>query len=183
MGQLVYLTLASLDGYIEDADGTFDWAAPSDEVHAFVNDLARTADTFLYGRRMYETMSAWDTYDGERGVEAEFATIWRAADKIVYSTTLSSATTERTRVEPRFDAERVSALKAASPHDLMIGGAQLAAAAFEAGLVDDCHLFLAPVSVGGGKPALPRGLRVDLDLRAQRRFADGTVHLHYRVPR
>jgi dihydrofolate reductase len=181
MGQLLYLTLASLDGYIEDGAGAFDWSAPDEEVHAFVNDLARSAGTFLYGRRMYETMAVWETYEGDTEAEDDFAKVWRAADKIVYSTTLTEPTTARTRVESRFDVEQVAALKEATPHELMIGGSELAADAFRAGLIDGCHLFLVPVSVGGGKPALPRDHRIDLALVDQRSFANGTVYLHYLV--
>ncbi len=185
MAQLIYLAITSLDGYIEDADGKFDWAAPSEEVHAFVNDLARAAGTFLYGRRMYETMAVWETdptLGADPGVMADFAGIWQAAEKVVYSTTLSPpAPTTRTRIEPRFDPDTVRELKASAERDLMIGGAGLAAEAFRAGLIDEYQLFLAPVAVGAGKPALPGDVRLDLELLDQRSFANGTAYLRYRV--
>lgn len=184
MAQLSYVAITSLDGYIEDTDGKFDWAAPSEEVHAFVNDLARTTGTFLYGRRMYETMAPWETdpsFGAHPGVEADFARIWQATDKVVYSTTLSAVSTGRTTLERRFDVDAVRALKASAERDLMIGGANIAAVAFRAGLVDECHLFLTPIAVGGGKPALPDQVRLDLELLDHRRFANGTVHVHYRV--
>ena len=178
--------MTSLDGYIEDEEGKFDWAAPSDEVHAAANDLVRAAGTFLYARRMYETMAVWETdpsLASQPGVEADFARIWQTADKIVYSTTLSAASTKRTTVERSFDIDAVRRLKVSAERDLMIGGANIAAEAFRAGLVDQCHLFLAPVVVGGGKPALPDRIRLDLELLDLRRFTNGTVHLHYRVTR
>jgi dihydrofolate reductase len=185
MGKLLYGALASLDGYIEDDKGGFDWAEPSEEVHALVNDITRRAGTHLYGRRMYETLAVWETDAGlsaRPGVIGEFATIWQAADKIVYSTTLPGpAATRRTTVERSFDPDAVRTLKASTDLDLMIGGAALAASAFRAGLVDELHLFLSPIMVGGGKPALPDGVRVDLDLVDHRRFADGTAYLHYRL--
>jgi dihydrofolate reductase len=186
MAQLIYLAIASLDGYIEDEDGRFDWAEPSEEVHAFVNDLARPVGTYLYGRRMYETMMVWETdpsfASGSR-VEADFARIWQAADKVVYSTALAAPATARTRIERSFDREAVRNIKATADRDLMIGGAELAAEAFGAGLVDECQLLLAPVAVGGGKPALPRRIRLALDLVDHRRFANGSVYLRYRVGR
>lgn len=184
MAQLIYLAIASLDGYVEDEDGKFDWAEPSEDVHAFVNDLARPVGTYLYGRRMYETMMAWETdpsVASGRRVEAEFAAIWQAADKVVYSTTLMEPSTTRTRMERSFEPETVRDLKAAADRDLMIGGAELAAEAFRAGLVDECQLVLSPVVVGGGKPALPRGVRLQLDLLDHRRFDDGFVFLRYRT--
>jgi dihydrofolate reductase len=184
MARLIYLALASLDGYIEDPDGNFDWAAPDEEVHRFINELERAAGTGLYGRRMYETMSVWDSDDFLDGAPphiSEYAEIWRAADKIVYSKTLQAVSTRRTRLEREFDPEAVRQLKAAAERDLSIGGPALAARAFHAGLIDECHLFLAPVSVGGGKPALPQGLRLELELLDQRRFAGGMVYLRYRV--
>jgi len=185
MGKLLYLALTSLDGYIEDDKGGFDWAEPSDEVHAFVNDIARRAGTYLYGRRMYETVAVWETdasLTAQPGVIGDFAAIWQAADKIVYSTTLSEPVpTRRTTVERAFDPDAVGALKASTDHDLMIGGAGLAAAAFGAGLVDELHLLLSPIVVGGGKSALPDGVRLDLELAGQGRFANGTAYLHYRL--
>jgi dihydrofolate reductase len=185
MGKLLYLVLASLDGYVEDDKGRFEWAEPSEEVHAFVNDISRGAGTHLYGRRMYETMAPWETdptFGSQPGVGSDFAAIWQAADKIVYSTTLPEpAPTRRTAVERTFDPDAVRALKASSEQDLMIGGASLAAAAFAAGLIDELHLFLTPIIVGGGKAALPDGVHADLELAGDRRFANGTAYLHYLV--
>ena len=180
MGRLTYTAIASLDGYVADADGRFDWSAPDEEVHAFVNDLERPVGTQLLGRRMYEVLSVWETMDveGEPEVMRDFAEIWRGSDKIVYSRTLESVATARTRLAREFDAEEVRSLKA--QHDLGIGGPELAAQAFAAGLVDDIHLFLCPVIVGGGTPALPPGVRLQLELQDERRFAGGVVHLHYR---
>src|SRR5712691_9847090 len=161
---LVYSAIASLDGYTADAEGTFDWAAPDEEVHAFVNDLERGIGTYLYGRRMYEVMLFWETVplEGEHPVVRDFAGIWRAADKIVYSTTLRTAATARTRIEHRFDTEAVRALKQRG--DVSIGGPGLAAPAIRAGLVDEYHLFVTPVVVGGGTPVFPDGARAGLDL-------------------
>ncbi len=183
MGRLIYSAIASLDGYVNDADGRFEWAAPGADVHAFVNDLERPVGTHLYGRRMYETMAVWETLDldGEPEVMRDFAGIWRAADKIVYSTTLAAVTTPRTRLERAFEPRTVRRLKEAAQRDLTIGGPTIAAAAFAAGLVDECHLFLHPVSVGGGTPALPHGQRVELELQDEHRFASGVVYLHYAV--
>jgi dihydrofolate reductase len=184
MAQLVYFAITSLDGYVEDTDGRFDWAAPSEEVHAAANDLVRNAGTLLYGRRMYETMAVWETdpsFAAGPGVEGDFAQLWQAADKIVYSTTLSEVPTTRTVIERNFDPDVVGAMKARAERDLMIGGPNLAAEAFRAGLVDQFHLFLTPIVVGGGKPGLPTDMRLDLALLGHRRFANGTVHLHYDV--
>ena len=185
MGKLAYLTLCSLDGYVEDSHGGFDWAEPSEEVHGFVNDLARPVGTHLYGRRMYETMAVWETdprLAAAGGVYGDFAAIWQAADKVVYSTTLAGdVPTRRTRVERRFDPPDVRAMKASAAADLMIGGATLAADAFRFGLIDECHLVLMPVSLGGGKPALPHGTLINLALLDHRRFADGTVYLRYQT--
>ena len=186
MAQLIYFTIASLDGYIEDEDGKFDWAEPTEEVHAFVNDLMRPVGTYLYGRRMYETMTVWETdpsFASGRSVEADFAAIWQAADKVVYSTTLTAPTTKRTRVERTFDPARVRAMTTSAARDLGIGGAELAATAFGAGLVDEYQVVLAPVAVGGGKPALPTRLRLDLELVAEQPFSDGSLYLRYRVAR
>jgi len=182
LARLIYLAIASLDGYIEDETGSFDWAAPDDEVHAFVNDLEGHVGTYLYGRRMYETMRLWETASsGDDQPEAmrDFAEIWRAADKVVYSKTLESASTARTRIERDFDPEAVRQLKASAQGDLGVGGPELAAHAFRAGLVDECHLFLVPILVGGGKPALPDDVRLELDLLDERRFGNGTVFLRY----
>lgn len=183
MAKLIYATLCSLDGYIEDEGGRFDWAAPSEEVHAFVNELERPIGTHLYGRGMYETMVAWETMDlaGEPPVMSDYAEIWRGAEKVVYSRTLESASSARTRIEREFDPEAVRALKASAGRDLSVGGPGLAAAALGASLVDECHLFLSPIVIGGGKPALPGGVRLDLELLGERRFGNGVAHLHYRV--
>jgi dihydrofolate reductase len=184
MAQLNYLAITSLDGYIEDEDGTFGWGEPSEEVHAFVNDLARAAGTYLYGRRMYETMAVWETdpsFASQPGIAGDFARIWRAADKIVYSTTLDTASTERTRIERAFNPDAVSQLKESCDRDLLIGGATIATEAFTAGLIDECQLCIVPVALGGGKPALPAHLRLDLELLDERRFANGTVYLRYLV--
>jgi dihydrofolate reductase len=184
MANLIYSAIASLDGYIADEEGKFDWAEPDAEMHAFVNDLERDVGTHLYGRRMYETMAAWET-DPALAAHSEemrdYARIWEAAEKIVYSRTLESAATRRTRIERSFDPEAVRQLKASAARDLTIGGPGLAAHAFRAGLIDECHLFLAPIIVGGGKRALPENLRQELDLVAEHRFESGVAHLHYRV--
>jgi dihydrofolate reductase len=184
MGQLIYLAITSLDGFIEDEDGKFDWGEPTEEVHAFINDLARSAGTYLYGRRMYETMAVWETdprFAAQPGVTADFARVWQAADKVVYSRTLTAATTRKTRIERTFDPASVGQLKTAADHDLMIGGAALASEAFRAGLVDECHLVLSPVVLGGGKRALPDHVRLELELLDDRRFAGGMVYLRYRA--
>jgi dihydrofolate reductase len=181
MAKLIYSAIASLDGYTADADGNFDWAAPGDEVHAFVNDLERPVGTYLYGRRMYEMMVPWETMTDERPVMRDFAEIWRAADKIVYSRTVESASSARTRIEREFDPEAVRALKASAERDLTVGGAELAGVALRAGVVDEVQLFLNPVVVGGGKRALPDGVRVGLELLDERRFGSGVVYLRYRV--
>ena len=181
MGRLIYSAIASLDGYIEDDHGGFEWAAPDEEVHAFVNDLERPIGTYLYGRRMYETMVYWETEGEDAPVTRDYASIWRSADKIVYSRTLQTVSSARTRIERHFDPAAVEELKATSPSDISIGGAELAGQAFAHGLVDECHLVLQPVLVGGGKRALPTGVRADLELVDERRFSSGVVHLHYRV--
>ena len=186
MARLIYFTIASLDGYIEDADGRFDWAAPSDEVHSFVNDVARPVGTYLYGRRMYETMQVWETDPGFASgppVAADFASIWQSAEKIVYSRTLPEVSTPGTRLEREFDADAVRALKAGATRDLAVGGATLAAHAIRAGLVDEYDLLIAPVIAGGGNPLLPGKVRVGLELVAERRFANGLVHVRYRAKR
>ena len=185
MGRLIYSAIASLDGYIEDACGSFDWAAPDDEVHAFVNELEQPVGTYLYGRRMYETMVYWEhppALAEQPPTVQEFAQIWQAADKIVYSKTLQAATTANTRVEREFDAEAVRELKETAAGDLTVGGAKLAAQAIAVGLVDAYQLFVVPVLVGGGKRALPDDrLHLDLELLEERRFRNGTVYLHYRT--
>lgn len=180
---LIYSAITSLDGFIEDADGGFEWAAPDEEVHAFVNDLERSVGTYLYGRRMYETMIFWEDppdLAAEPAPMKDFAAIWQAAEKIVYSRTLAAAASARTRIERSFDADAVRRLKETEERDISVGGAELAAQALEAGLVDECHLLVAPVMVGGGKPALPP-LRLELELLDERRFAGGTVFLRYRL--
>jgi dihydrofolate reductase len=181
MAKLIYTAITSLDGYIEDRDGSFDWAEPDEEVHTFANDLERRVGTYLYGRRMYETMVAWETLPLERQPSyiREFAEVWRAADKIVYSRTLNTASSARTRIERDFDADAVRELKASAASDRSVGGAELAAQAFAAALVDEVHLFLAPIVVGGGKQALPDGVRLRLELLDERRFDGGVVYVRY----
>ena len=184
MADLIYMAISSLDGYIEDADGGFGWAAPDEEVHAFVNDLVRSAGTYLYGRRMYETMMAWETEPGlasDSPITLDFAEIWQAADKIVYSSTLASPSTSRTRIERSFDLEAVRQLKATAQRDVAIGGPDLAAQAFRSGLIDELYLFFAPVVVGGGKQALPNDVYLELELVEERRFSSGMVFLRYRT--
>jgi dihydrofolate reductase len=183
MARLIYSMLTSLDGYVADESGNFDWAAPDEEVHAAVNDLARSIGTFLLGRRMYDVLVAWETMDlaGEPAVIQDFAALWHASDKIVYSRTLGKASSARTRIEREFDVTAVRRMKAEATRDLSIGGPELASQAFKAGLVDECQLFVMPVLAGGGKRALPDQVRMDLDLLDQRRFANGAVHLRYRT--
>jgi len=183
MARLIYAAITSLDGYVADEHGNFDWAAPDEEVHAFVNDLERPIGTYLYGRKMYETMQYWEAPPdpGESEIADDYTAIWQAADKVVYSRTLAAPTTTRTRIERTFDPAAVRAMKASAATDISIGGAHLAAEALRAGMVDEIHLFLNPVVVGGGNAALPGGVRVDLDLLDERRFGSGVVHLHYRV--
>ena len=178
---LIYSVIASLDLYTVDAEGKFDWAEPDEEVFAFVNDMERGIGTYLYGRRMYETMRSWETLPlaGQSRLMTDFAGIWRAADKVVYSTTLRDPSTARTRIEPRFDAEAVRALK--EHGDVSVGGPGLAASAIRAGLVDEYHLLLTPVVVGGGTAVFPAGVRAGLDLVDQRRFAGGVAYLRYRA--
>jgi dihydrofolate reductase len=184
MAKLIYSAISSLDGYVADEEGKFDWAVPDEEVHAFVNHLQRQLGTHLYGRRMYEVMVPWERPDmlaDERPVTQDFARTWQAADKVVYSSTLETVSSARTRLERTFDPEAVRELKAAAGRDLLVGGPELAAHAFRAGLVDEVHLFLAPVVVGGGTRALPDGVRLDLELLDERRFGNGMVFLRYRA--
>ena len=184
MGKLIYAANVSLDGYLEDETGSFDWSVPDDEVHAFWNEHERHIGTSLYGRRMYETMRVWESDDwlvDEPAVVREYAEIWRDTDKIVYSSTLDEVSTARTSIERRFDPEPVRRLKEASSSDLSIGGAAMAAEAFRHGLVDECVLLLGPVLVGGGKPALPRGVRLDHELLDHRRFGNGVIYLRHGV--
>ena len=180
MAKLIYSAIASLDGYVADAEGNFDWAAPDEEVHAFVNDLERPIGTYLYGRRMYETMVYWETVDDPHPVSRDFAAIWQAAGKVVYSTTLEAVSSERTKLERSFDPEAVRAMKADG--DLSVGGSALAATALRAGLVDELQVLLAPVVVGGGTHWLPDDLHVELELLDARRFEkSGVVYLRYSV--
>jgi dihydrofolate reductase len=182
--KLIYLAIASLDGYVEDAEGNFDWAAPDEEVHAFVNDLERPIGTHLYGRRMYETMVFWETVGtgaDQPAVSRDYAELWRAAQKTVYSRTLEAVSSRRTEIEREFDADSIRRLKQTAESDMTIGGAELAGQALAAGLVDELHLLLAPVVVGAGKRALPERLRTPLALLGERRFDRGFVHLHYRL--
>jgi dihydrofolate reductase len=184
MAKLVYSAIASLDGYIEDESGDFGWAVPDEEVHAFINDLQRPIGTHLYGRRMYETMAGWETdptLADQSPVMRDFAEVWRAADKVVYSGTLEAVSTARTRIERRFAPAAVREMKASAGRDLVVGGPELAAQAFRAGLVDECHLFVAPVLVGGGKRSLPDDVRLELELLGERRFGNGMVYLRYRT--
>jgi dihydrofolate reductase len=184
MARLIYSAITSLDGYVADENGTFDWAAPDEEVHIFFNDLERPVGTYLYGRRMYEVMVAWETVhlhaDQPPHIQ-DFAEIWQAADKIVYSTTLEKVSSARTRIERDFDPEAVRQMKARAGRDITVGGPDLAAQAFKAGLVDECRLFVAPIMVGGGTQALPTKVRLRLDLLDERRFANGMVYLRYRI--
>lgn len=184
MPKLIYAAITSLDGYVEDEHGEFGWAAPDREVFAFVNDLLRPIGTHLYGRRMYETMVSWETAGSgvdDTAVEREFAEIWRAADKVVYSRTLEKPASLRTRIERDLDPDALRRLKRTSASDIAVGGAQLAGQAMTWGLVEECHLLLVPVIVGGGKRALPNDVQLQLELLAERRFDSGVVHLHYGV--
>ena len=183
MARLTYTALASLDGYVADADGSFDWAAPDEEVHAVVNDQERSSGTFLLGRRMYDVLVAWETMDTADEPEAikDFAEIWRGADKIVYSRSLETVSSARTRIDRTFDPDAIGEMKETSARDLSIGGPDLAAHAFRAGLIDEVHLFLSPIVVGGGTRALPDDVRVRLELQDVRRFGNGVAHLHHRT--
>ena len=184
MGKLIYSAIASLDGYVADEAGKFDWAEPDEEVHRLVNDLERPVGTYLYGRRMYEVMAYWETAHAlpdQPPFVRDFAEIWQAADKIVYSKTLETAATARTRIERDFDPETVRQLKASAERDITVGGPDLAAQAIRAGLVDEFHLFLGPVVVGGGKRSLPDDVRLELELLDERRFGSGVVYLRYRT--
>jgi dihydrofolate reductase len=182
MAKLIYSAIMSLDGYIADENDNFDWAAPDEEVHAFVNNLERSVGTYLFGRRMYEVMVFWETLEApelEEPVMREFAQIWQSADKIVFSRTLDKVSSARTRIEREFNPDFIRKLKATAQHDITVGGPNLAAQAFRAGLVDECQFFLAPVLVGGGNQALPSNFRLKLVLLDERRFGNGTVYLHY----
>jgi dihydrofolate reductase len=184
MAKLINSAITSLDGYIADQDGKFDWAMPDDEVHKFINDLERAAGTYPYGRRMYETMAGWETNPSlatGSPIMRDFAEIWQAADKILYSRTLAEVSTARTRIERHFDPEGIRQLKATTGRDILIGGPGLAAHAFRAGLVDQCHLFLAPMVVGGGMQCFRNNVRLELELVEERRFGKGMVYLRYRI--
>jgi dihydrofolate reductase len=181
VAKLIYSAIASLDGYVADEDGKFDWAAPGEEVHSFINDLERPVGTYLYGRRMYEVMAVWETLADDAPAMRDFAEIWRAADKVVYSRTLEAVSIARTRLERDFDPEAIRQLKSAAARDIGVGGSELAGQAIRAGLVDEIQLFLTPILVGGGTPALPNDVRVKLELLDESRFADGVVYLHYRA--
>ena len=184
MARLIYTAITSLDGYVADKNGNFDWAAPDEEVHAFVNDLERPAGTHLYGRRMYEVMAFWETAHtlaDQSPAFRDYADIWQAADKIVFSKTLDKVTSARTRIEREFDPQAVRQMKAQAGSDITVGGPGLAAQAIKAGLVDEYHLFVNPIMVGSGNPALPDDVRVELELIDEYRFKGGVVHLHYRT--
>jgi dihydrofolate reductase len=184
MANLIYSAITSLDGYVADSEGNFDWSAPDEEVHSFVNNLERPIGTYLLGRRMYEVMRYWETAPtatGEPSAGHEYAQIWQAADKIVYSRSLENVSTAGTRLEREFDPQAIQDMKAAATRDISIGGPTLAAEALKKGLVDEFHLFLSPIVVGGGLPALPDDVRLELELLDERRFGNGVVHLHYRV--
>jgi dihydrofolate reductase len=184
VAKLIYATIASLDGYVADEDGKFDWAMPDEEVHAFVNDLERPIGTHLYGRRLYEVMAGWETMHtlpDQTPLALDFAAIWQAAEKVVYSRTLETVSTARTRIERDFDPEAVRQMKAEADRDITIGGAALAGEAIRAGLVDELHVIASPIVVGGGTRSLPDGVRWELELLDERRFANGVVHLHYRA--
>lgn len=184
MAHLIYSAISSLDGYIEDRDGNFDWAMPDEQVHRFINDLERKVHTYLCGRRMYETMMVWETdpnLTADSPLTQDYAQIWQAADKIVYSKTLVSASTRKTQIERDFEPKAIRQLKETAKDDISIGGPNLAAHAFQAGLIDECHLFLAPIIVGGGKPSLPINVRLELELEEERQFGNGMIFLRYRV--
>jgi dihydrofolate reductase len=184
LANLIYIINASLDGYIEDSQGRFDWGEPDEEVHQFFNDLLRPAGTQLYGRRMYETMMVWETDPdlvNENAITRDFAQVWQAAEKVVYSRTLATVSTQKTRLERTFDPDPVQKMKRSADRDLFIGGPELASHAFRLGLIEEVQLMLAPVIVGSGKTALPRDLRLQLELLDERRFGNGTVYLRYRV--
>ncbi len=184
MAKLIFSAITSLDGYIEDEGGNFDWGAPDEEVFRFVNDLERPVGTYLYGRLMYETMLYWETVPAladEPPWVRDFTELWQAADKIVYSTSLETVSSAKTRLERTFDPRVIQELKSSQERDITVGGPNLAAQAFEAGLVDECQLFLMPIVVGGGKPSLPDNVRLDLELLSETRFRSGVVFLHYRT--
>jgi dihydrofolate reductase len=184
VAKLIYSAITSLDGYVADVDGNFDWAVPDEEVHTFINDLERPVGTYLYGRRMYEVMVGWEsahTLPDQPPFMLDFAQIWQAAEKIVYSKTLEAVSSARTRIERDFDPEAIRQMKARAGRDIIVGGPELAAQAFKAGLVDELHLFVTPIVVGGGKQSLPNNVRLMLELIDERRFEGGMVYLQYRT--
>ena len=184
MAHLIYSAITSLDGYIEDSDGNFDWAMPDEEAFAFMNNLERSVGTYLFGRRMYETMMVWETdpdLAADSPLTQEFAQVWQAATKIVYSRTLTAASTRNTQIERKFNPQTIKHLKKTAQQDIAIGGPELAAHAFQSGLIDECHLFLTPIIVGGGKPSLPANFRLELELLEERSFGNGMVYLRYRT--
>jgi dihydrofolate reductase len=183
MAKLIYVTNTSLDGYIEDQDGGIDWGEPDEEYFSFINDVENSVGTFLYGRHMYQTMVHWETSPvaDQPPWIVHFTEAWRAANKVVYSKTLPAIASARTTLEREFNVEAIRRMKAADTHDLTVGGADVAAQAFGAGLVDECHLFFWPVVLGGGKPAFPATTRLGLELLSERRSRRGVVHLHYRI--
>jgi dihydrofolate reductase len=184
MAKLIYVSNVSLDGYIEDEHGSFDWTAPENDFFAFITDLMRPVGTYLYGRRLYDMMAVWETdpaLAAQSELRADFANVWQAANKVVYSTTLDAVSTARTRLEHTFDPASVHDMKVSATSDLTVGGALLAAHALKAGLVDECHLFIRPILLGGGKPALPSETRSQLELLDDRRLSEGVVYLRYRV--
>jgi dihydrofolate reductase len=186
MAHLIYSAISSLDGYIEDTSGNFGWAMPDNEVHKYINDLMRSTATHLYGRRMYETMMVWETdrnLAADSPLTQDFSEIWQAANKIVYSKTLTAVSTRKTHIERNFNPEAIQQLKDTAQHDILIGGSELAAHAFRSGLIDECHLFLTPIIVGGGKPSLPRNFSLELELLDVTRFGNGMVHLLYHPKR
>jgi len=184
VANLIYSAITSLDGYVADEDGNFDWAAPDEEVHTFVNDLERPIGTYLYGRRMYEVMRYWETAHAltdQPTFTQDYVEIWQAADKIVYSKTLETASSARTRIERDFYPDTVRRMKAQAERDISVGGPDLATQALKSGLVDEYHVFVTPIVVGGGKRSLPNDVRLELELLDERRFEGGVVHLHYRI--
>ena len=184
MAKLIYAAISSLDGYVADSEGNFDWSMPSEEVHRFVNNLERRIGTYLYGRRMYEVMRYWETVstgNGEPSAGQEFAKMWQATDKIIYSRSLENVSTARTKLEREFDPAVIRRMKVDASRDIAVSGPTIAGQAMKLGLVDECHLFLSPIVVGGGTPALPDNVRIQLELLDERRFGNGVVHLHYRV--
>jgi dihydrofolate reductase len=184
MAKLIYVANVSLDGYIEDANGRFEWTAPTDEIFTFITDVLRPVGAYLYGRRMYETMAVWEadpTLAAQSELMADFVSVWQAVGKIVYSTTLHAASTANTRLERRFDPDSVRDMKTSAATDFTVGGPTLAGQAFTAGLVDECHLFVYPVLIGEGKPAFPSDARAQLELLEEHRFGNGVVYLRYRT--